>query len=198
MYANIDNVIDFTKNVKALLGEDGIFVVQTGYHPEQMKNNMFDYIYHEHLSYHSVEPLERFFEAHGMEMIGAYRVMTHGGSLRVCCQLKGGPHAIDGNVVKDLITRERKLGLNRVTTYKKFASDIDTIKNKLYSLKEKGKREINSNILQFIIKLKEAISKLKSFLLKNNFELKILIGTVIIKKNKIKLSNICKTSIMLT
>tara|TARA_B100001013_G_C24583015_1_gene431438 strand:+ start:192 stop:413 length:222 start_codon:yes stop_codon:yes gene_type:complete len=72
------------------------------------------------------------------------------------------------------------------------------IKNKLYSLKEKGKREINSNILQFIIKLKEAISKLKSFLLKNNFELKILIGTVIIKKNKIKLSNICKTSIMLT
>jgi len=72
------------------------------------------------------------------------------------------------------------------------------IKNKLYNLKEKGKREINSNILQFIIKLKEAISKLKSFLLKNNFELKILIGTVIIKKNKIKLSNICKTSIMLT
>jgi|TARA_B100001971_G_scaffold202597_1_gene216557 repressor of nif and glnA expression len=72
------------------------------------------------------------------------------------------------------------------------------IKNKLYKLKEKGKREINSNILQFIIKLKEAISKLKNFLLKNNFELKILIGTVIIKKNKIKLSNICKTSIMFT
>ena len=43
------------------------------------------------------------------------------------------------------------------------------IKNKLYNLKEKGKREINSNILQFIIKLKEAISKLKNFLLKKKF-----------------------------
>ena len=72
------------------------------------------------------------------------------------------------------------------------------IKNKLYNLKEKGKREINSNILQFIIKLKEAISKLKSFLLKNNFELKILIGTVIIKKNRKKLNIICKNSIIFT
>jgi len=40
-----------------------------------------------------------------------------------------------------LITRERKLGLNRVTTYKKFASDIDTIKNKLYSLLTRLKSE---------------------------------------------------------
>ena len=48
------------------------------------------------------------------------------------------------------------------------------IKNKLYKLKEKGKREINSNILQFIIKLKEATSKQKKFLPINNFVLKIL------------------------
>ena len=61
-----------------------------------------------------------------------------------------------------------------------------------------GKIDKNNKILQFNIKLKEAISRLENFLFINNFGLIILIGTVIIKKNKIKLSNICKTSIMLT
>jgi len=59
-----------------------------------------------------------------------------------------------------------------------------------------GKKEINSNILQFNIKLKEAISKLKKFLLINIFEFKILKGTVIISENKIKLKNICDSSII--
>ena len=72
------------------------------------------------------------------------------------------------------------------------------IKNKLYDLKEKGKKEINSNILQFNIKLKEAISRLENFLFINNFGLKILIGTVIIKKNRKKLNIICKNSVIFT
>ena len=58
MYANIDNVIEFTRNVKKILNDDGLFVIQTGYHPEQMKINMFDYIYHEHFSYFKVKNLK--------------------------------------------------------------------------------------------------------------------------------------------
>jgi hypothetical protein len=50
--------------------------------------------------------------------------------------------------------------------------------------------DINNKILQFNIRLKEATSKQKKFLLINGFELKILIGTVMINKNRIKLNNI--------
>ena len=58
--------------------------------------------------------------------------------------------------------------------------------------------DINNKILQFNIRLKEAISKQKKFLLVNGFELKILIGTVIIKKNRAKLNNIWKSSTIST
>jgi|TARA_B100001971_G_C17829041_1_gene352832 hypothetical protein len=68
------------------------------------------------------------------------------------------------------------------------------INNKLYNRKEIGKKDRNNKILQFNIKLKEAISKLKYLLLVNNFELKILNGIVIIKENRIKLNNICNSS----
>ena len=61
-----------------------------------------------------------------------------------------------------------------------------------------GKIDKNNKILQFNIKLKEAIPRLENFLLINNLELKILIGTVIIKKNTKKLNIICKNSIIFT
>ena len=70
------------------------------------------------------------------------------------------------------------------------------IKNKLYEPKEVGRKDISNKILQFNIKLKEAISKQKNFLLKNNFELKILIGTKIINENRKKMDIICKSSII--
>ena len=68
----------------------------------------------------------------------------------------------------------------------------------LYSFKEIGKIDINNKILQFNIRLKDATSKQKKFLFINGFELKILIGTVIIKKNRIKLNNIWKSSAIFT
>ncbi len=61
-----------------------------------------------------------------------------------------------------------------------------------------GKMDKNNKILQFNNKLKEAVSRLKKFFFINNSELKILIGTVIIKKNRKKLNIICKNSIIST
>ena len=61
-----------------------------------------------------------------------------------------------------------------------------------------GKIDKNNKILQFNIKLKEAISRLENFLFINNFGLKMLIGTVIIKENRKKLNIICKNSIIFT
>ena len=59
-----------------------------------------------------------------------------------------------------------------------------------------GKMDINNKMLQFNIKLKDATSKLKNFLLTNILQLKMLTGTVIIKENRIKLNNICEISII--
>ena len=61
-----------------------------------------------------------------------------------------------------------------------------------------GKIDINNKMLQFNIKLKDAISKLNNFLLTNIWGLKILTGTVIIKESRIKLNNICEISIIFT
>ena len=94
MFANIDGLLAFTQNVASILSDDGVFVVLTGYHPEQMKIYMFDYIYHEHFSYFTVSVLKTLFENSGLELIDAIKVNAKGGSVRVTAQIKGGKREI--------------------------------------------------------------------------------------------------------
>jgi len=143
MYANIDDVMSFTRSVSRLLAKDGIFIVQTGYHPEQMQIRMFDYIYHEHFSYFTVEVLKRIFTSCGLELIRATKTSPKGGSLRVVGQLQNGSRA--GNAsVDQLIEEERVRGMRKAATYEKFAEDIQVVKRQvletLRSLKHADKR----------------------------------------------------------
>lgn len=143
MYANIDDVVGFTKSVAKLLAPDGIFVVQTGYHPEQMKIRMFDYIYHEHFSYFTVEVLNNLFDACGLELIDAQKTAPKGGSVRIIGQLKNGSRKVNASV-EELITEERKQGMRDPETYRRFALEIAESKNRLVTLlqglKAEGKR----------------------------------------------------------
>jgi hypothetical protein len=143
MYANIDDVLSFTKSVAKLLAPDGIFVVQTGYHPEQMKIKMFDYIYHEHYSYFTVEVLKRLFANCGMELIDVQKMTPKGGSIRIIGQLKKGSRLVDSSVEK-AIAEEQKVGMRKIETYQKFALELTELKRqfleKLSQLKSEGKK----------------------------------------------------------
>ncbi len=133
MYANIDDVVGFTRTVSKLLAPDGIFVVQTGYHPEQMKIGMFDYIYHEHFSYFTVETLKNFFSACGLQLIHAQKTAPKGGSIRIIGQLTNGTRTVDASV-QQMVDEERQLGMRDPETYRKWAVDIADLKNQLLNL----------------------------------------------------------------
>lgn len=142
MYANVDDVIGFTKNVTRLLSSDGIFVIQTGYHPEQMKINMFDYIYHEHFSYFTVEVLKNVFSRSGLELIHVEKALPKGGSIRAVGQLKSGFRKIDTSIDRT-IDEEQRVGMRKIDTYQKFALRLTELKMQLLSrlsqLKSAGK-----------------------------------------------------------
>jgi hypothetical protein len=94
MFANVDNLHDFILGIKVLLEEDGIFCIQTGYHPLQFLKNMFDYIYHEHFSYFTLYSLSVLFKKFDMEIVNATTVKPKGGSIRL--------------VIKNIIKNQKK------------------------------------------------------------------------------------------
>lgn len=143
VFAHADDLHGILEGVRILLAPGGIFVFEVSYLADVVEKTLFDTIYHEHLSYHSVRPLEVLFAAHGMELIDVIRVPTHGGSLRGIVQVVGGPHARKPSVAA-LLEMERKMGLDRPETFERFARNIQALKQQLNSLlrrlRSEGKR----------------------------------------------------------
>jgi SAM-dependent methyltransferase len=143
VFAHIDDLASIARGVRHMLSDGGIFVFEVSYLVDVFEKTLFDTIYHEHLDYHSVGPLVSFFEKHGLELINAERVDSHGGSLRATVQKKGGPHQ-EAAGVQELIQLERKLGLYEQSTYQTFAKNIEAVGEalgrRLRELKSKGKK----------------------------------------------------------
>ena len=133
VFAHADDLKGIVEGVRGLLAPDGVFVLEASYLANVVADTLFDTIYHEHLAYHSVKPLRRFFEASGMRLFAAERVSTHGGSLRGFAGLEGGPHDEDGSVA-ELIGLEEDMGLDRAETFVDFGKDIDALGAKLKAL----------------------------------------------------------------
>jgi hypothetical protein len=56
--AHVPNMTDFIEGVKVLLANKGVWIVEFPYLFDMIESNLFDTIYHEHLSYLSIIPLE--------------------------------------------------------------------------------------------------------------------------------------------
>ena len=143
VFANVENLDDFIEGVKELLAPDGVFIFETGYMIDLIQNTVLDNIYHEHLSYFSIKPLERFFNLRNFEIIHVDRVHTKGGSIRVVAQEIGGSRPKDTSV-KELISLETELGFDRTAPFKAFVNRIeenkDQINKMLAGLKNAGNK----------------------------------------------------------
>ena len=133
VFAHIDDLGGVVDGVRTLLAKGGVFVFEVSYLVDVFEHTLFDTIYHEHLAYHTVEPLVSFMLAHDMELIGAERVPTHGGSLRAVAQRKGGGRPVSDSVA-GLVNLEKKMGLDKTETYRDFGSRIEALKTELSTL----------------------------------------------------------------
>jgi SAM-dependent methyltransferase len=125
--ANIDDLDDFGAGIRQLLSPGGAFVFESGYLADLVKNLVFDNIYHEHLSYHSVKPLACFFARHGMELFDVEHVDTKGGTIRGYVQLSGGPRPVAPAVAR-MIAWEETQGLYEPHIYRDLCRRLDRLR----------------------------------------------------------------------
>ncbi len=109
VFAHADDLAEIALAAKHILDEDGLFVFEVSYLADVLRKTLFDTIYHEHLSYHHLGPLVKFFRGLGMSVIEARRVDTHGGSIRVFVSPNRGVPAGPG--VEALLSEEEAMGL---------------------------------------------------------------------------------------
>ena len=131
LFANVDNLKDFVEGLNILLDSNGVLVIESSYLLDMIDNMVFDFIYHEHLSYFSIIPLVRFFDQFDIQLIHVHEVGTKGGSLRYYWARKNAKWAPSLDV-QHFSLREVKAGINT----EKFNDYITRIENEKFQLIE--------------------------------------------------------------
>ena len=134
VFAHADDLHGIAEGVAQWLAPDGLFVFEVSYLVDVVEKTLFDTIYHEHLSYHTVKPLVGFFERHGLTLVGALRVDSHGGSLRGIVARQGSRRWTRMPDVEVRIAEEARLGLHGPEAFRAFFENIQHRKRELTQL----------------------------------------------------------------
>jgi SAM-dependent methyltransferase len=125
--AHVPDLNDFVGGLELLLAPGGVLTMEFPHLLRLMAETQFDTIYHEHFSYFSLVAVERVFRSHGLELFDVEQIPTHGGSLRIYVQHRGGGHELSGRVA-ELRAAEEEAGLGDVRGYTSFAAQVERTK----------------------------------------------------------------------
>jgi SAM-dependent methyltransferase len=144
VFAHIDDLYGMIRAVDRLLKDSGVLVIEAPYLIDLVQNLEYDTIYHEHLSYLSLKPLQRFFAQFNMEIFEVQRRDIHGGSFRVFVQKRGKGGRPLSPIIDQLVSAEEREGIYGHERLHKFADQVANnrveLRKLLLGIKSAGKR----------------------------------------------------------
>jgi hypothetical protein len=131
--AQVPPLNDFVAGIEILLAPHGVATIEVPHLARLIEGIQFDTIYHEHFSYFSLTTLERLFSKHGLEAFNVDELPSHGGSLRVYVQRRGGVQRASESVSR-VLDDERAAGYDSVAGYRNFGETVAETKWRLLDL----------------------------------------------------------------
>ena len=134
----------FIKDVKKILSNDGVFVLEFADLASILKYKMFDTVCHEHLEYYSSEVILNLCNKHSLKVFNIEQNDINGASKQYYISHADSKYKTNFKNISKIFKKEKKLKLKNVKTYKNFMSSINSSKKelmkKLKILVNKGKK----------------------------------------------------------
>lgn len=141
VFAHIDGINEIVESILDILADDGIFITESHYLLSLLQTAQYDTIYHEHLRYYSLHSLRSLFGRHGLEIIHAKKIPTHGGSLRTYVARTGSRPV--SKTVPELLAEEKDVVTSQ-KSFEEFKKKVVVSKLELNAiladLKKRGKK----------------------------------------------------------
>lgn len=139
VFQHLKDIGSFAQGVEHMLTEDGIRVLEFPYRINSMKTNQFDQVYHEHMYYHSVTPLNMLMEKYGLKIINITEQDIHGWSMRLVMAKKTSENIPDETIGK-FMEMEKDYPLDyHLNRWKNIQNHIDKSRDMIKGLKAQGK-----------------------------------------------------------
>lgn len=144
MFYDLENPIEFCKQIQKILAPSGIWILEMSYMPSMLKMTSYDTICHEHLEYYSLAVIEYILKQANLKVFNVSQNNINGGSIR--CYVTAADNFIykkDEFIqnIKAMRQAEFDLALDTDQPYKNFQDRVNVHKQELNSLLKKLKKE---------------------------------------------------------
>ncbi|OGC80262.1 hypothetical protein A2943_00090 [Candidatus Adlerbacteria bacterium RIFCSPLOWO2_01_FULL_51_16] len=153
MFYDLEDPHVFVEDVKEIMDDNGLWVVQMSYLPLMLKQLAFDNICHEHLEYYTLQSFKYLLDQHDMQIVDCQLNDVNGGSFRVYIRKNKADPTIFATApyrdvaryrVESILTHEETLKLKDPKTFLKFYKDACDLRDKTLAFmkaeKAKGKK----------------------------------------------------------
>ena len=127
VFAHTDYPLDFLKQCKEIMHDNSVLFIQTS-QADMVKNNEFDTIYHEHLSFFCANSMNELAKRAGLHLVDVAKTPIHGTSYLFV--FTKTPRAVN---INHILEEERNAGLQTPATYLEYA---DKARQVVVDLKE--------------------------------------------------------------
>jgi len=141
MFYDLKNPNIFLKDVKKILTDDGIFILEQSDLSKMVSANAFDTICHEHLEYYSIRSLNFLLKKNGFKIFDHEYNSTNGGSSRFYVTHESNIKYKKSNKINNLIKIENLKGINNGSSIKQMMKRVDKIGIELNKLLNKIKSQ---------------------------------------------------------
>ena len=138
--ANVPDLANFFQGLKDLSDDNTTIAILSGYHPDQFRVNMIDFIYHEHVSYFSCQDFINLGEKFGLDLVDIHRVGIKGGSIQAIFRTKSSRASVSGDVGR-LAQYEEWVGIRTLRWYESINDRIKKAQNLTNKLLDKVKAD---------------------------------------------------------
>ena len=136
VFAHNETAKKFLDDCEKLMHDDSKLYIQTS-QSDMVRNNQFDTIYHEHISFFNINSFNELVKRTKLHLVDVIKTPVHGVSyLFVLSKKKKNKHR-----VQNLIDVERELGLLSIETYEKYRNNVLEIVDLFKLLIDDSRRE---------------------------------------------------------
>ena len=144
MFYDLEDPLDFMRQVHDILDDDGVWVFEQSYMPAMLAANAYDTVCHEHLEYYRLKQITWMAERAGFVIVDLEFNDVNGGSFSVTVAKPGSRHQPNFERVRQVLQEEEREGLGGQGPYERFKANVYRHRDDLLALIQKihaeGKR----------------------------------------------------------
>jgi len=140
MFYDLEDPMQFMREVHEVLADDGIWVFEQSYMPTMLEMNSYDTACHEHLEYYALKQIKWMADRVGFVLLDVEFNDVNGGSFSVTAG-KAGTSAAPSPRIADVLRQEEAAGLDTLAPYHAFAERVSATREALLAFVEQAASE---------------------------------------------------------